>query len=157
MGKTSGQHFPHGCIIIRSGHCPEFKLAIIAAAWFSSLIYNHRTHRFKAVCIGDIISLQSVDLISRKTDEICQFLDRPDGSPFLALDAFSVLLQHHAGIFFGKLHQFFLHALFRNPQIHALSLFVGQPLLDDLPILHIRLQHQFSGNIRSARIKLFDK
>ena len=43
MGETAGQHFPHGCIIIRALNSFYAELPVIIPLWPAVLINNHGT------------------------------------------------------------------------------------------------------------------
>ena len=89
MNKTSGQHFLHAGIIIRTRHGLDAEFAVITALRLSLFKNHHGTHVCKAAYIGNIESFHAAYVLQLQKRR--NLFHRADGSPFLPAYAFFVL------------------------------------------------------------------
>ena len=61
VAEPTGQHLPHGAVVVGTGDRPQLEFPVIAAQGLALLEDHHGTHRLKTVDIGDIVGLHSLD------------------------------------------------------------------------------------------------
>ena len=155
MGKASGKHLFHTCIIIRSLHPFDFKFTVITSFRLSFFVNDHRTNGFKSTDIGNIVRFHSFD--SRQSKPFFHLMNSANCSAFFTFDPLSVLIQNHLCILFRQFHQFLFRSFLWNADIDSLFSSGSQPFFYDLSIFYFLLQHNFSRDEWCARIELLHK
>ena len=149
------QHFFHAGVIVRSLYRFDLKLAIIVSFRFSFFINHHGTYRLKSADVGDIIGLYPLQTV--QFQKIADFFHSSDCSSLFPFQFLLILGQYHSCIPCCQFHQFLFRSLFRHPDMHFLSPFFTEPLLQHFNLINISLQHQLFRDKRCPCIELFHK
>ena len=84
-------------------------------------------------------------------------MDCADGTAFFSPDPFSVFGKNHAGIFQGKFYQFLLGTFLRDTDVYFLLSSGSKPLLDNIRILNLTLEHDLRRDKWRSCIKLLQE
>ena len=119
MAEPSGQHLPHGSVIVGAFHRLDLELAVIAALWFSILVDDHGTNGLHTAGIGNIVSFHPADPL--QSDQRADLVHGADGAELFPLDLFLILGQHQFRILLCQFHQTLFLAFLRHHQFYLLA------------------------------------
>ena len=158
MAQAARDDLLHRGIIICPDNGFNLKLTVVAVFGAPILEHNHRADRFKALRIGNVIRLYTLQLV-RQRKRLPQLFHCALRALLLSFQLFAKLLENQHGVLMRKLRQLMLFSLDRNRQRNAAAPFFGKVFRNQVAFLCHKpfLQNDFLRDIGSAAVKLLNK